>query len=256
VRIQILADLHRELNPAFDPPLVDADVVVLAGDVARGSDGVEWMRAKWASTPVIYVAGNHEFCNRWQNDFFTMPDALAELRAKAAGTNVHFLENDEVVIGDVRFLGCTLWTDFALFGQDVQDAVMTRVEKHMPEYAHAFINPEQRLRARDVLELHQASRRWLKERLYDYFEGSTIVVTHHAPSARSSSVWHVGDPLNPAFFSNLESLCDGERVRLWIHGHTHNSVDYEIKGTRIISNQRGYRHDGNDDFRGDLVVEA
>jgi predicted phosphodiesterase len=27
---------------------------------------------------------------------------------------------------------------------------------------------------------------------------------------------------------------------LWIHGHTHDPFDYEINGTRVICNPRGY----------------
>ena len=32
----------------------------------------------------------------------------------------------------------------------------------------------------------------------------------------------------------------GPPVSLWIHGHTHESFDYTVKGTRIVCNPRGY----------------
>jgi hypothetical protein len=45
--------------------------------------------------------------------------------------------------------------------------------------------------------------------------------------------------LNPAFASNLDYLM-GQGVKLWVHGHTHVAKDYELNGTRIVCNPRGY----------------
>jgi len=48
---------------------------------------------------------------------------------------------------------------------------------------------------------------------------------------------------------------DGDRAALWIHGHMHESYDYEIYGTRIACNPRGYAPEAlNLDFRPDWVV--
>jgi predicted phosphodiesterase len=33
-------------------------------------------------------------------------------------------------------------------------------------------------------------------------------------------------------------------ARLWIHGHTHDSFDYRLDGTRVVCNPRGYAKDG------------
>jgi len=42
-----------------------------------------------------------------------LQDAAAKIRDAARGTNVAFLDADAVpVIGGVRFLGFTLWTDY------------------------------------------------------------------------------------------------------------------------------------------------
>src|SRR5207245_1750395 len=94
-------------------PSVNADVVVLAGDVEVGHNGLNWIRAAIPQTPVIYVLGNHEFYGQ------TLPELTDELRQKANGTNVHVLENSRVDLGEVTFLGATLWTDFALNGDPV-----------------------------------------------------------------------------------------------------------------------------------------
>ena len=112
MRIHLLSDLHLEFAP-FDLPAVDADVVVLAGDVHTGRNGLKWIRSAIPETPVIYVLGNHEFYGQ------TLPKLTDELQVEAEGANVHVLENDRIEIAGVTFLGATLWTDFAVNGDPV-----------------------------------------------------------------------------------------------------------------------------------------
>ena len=63
VRIRYLSDLHMEFT-SYVPsrlPSVDEDVVVLAGDIGIGMDGIDWAREAFPDVPVIYVPGNHEY---------------------------------------------------------------------------------------------------------------------------------------------------------------------------------------------------
>ena len=60
MKIHILNDLHIEFG-AFEPPPTDADVVVLAGDIGVGLEGLHWAQSCFSDKPVIYVPGNHEF---------------------------------------------------------------------------------------------------------------------------------------------------------------------------------------------------
>jgi Icc-related predicted phosphoesterase len=88
------------------------------------------------------------------------------------------------------------------------------------------------------------------------FAGKTVVVTHHAPSSKSVPPRYAHDLLTPAFASNLDVLMDGDRTALWIHGHMHDPFDYEICGTRVVCNPRGYAPNAlTPDFRPDWVVE-
>lgn len=114
MRIAAFSDLHLEWfrkDEALPQLQTDADVVVLAGDIASGPDGVEWAKNAF-SQPVVIICGNHEHYKR------NLRETVRACRAAAAGSHVHFLENDAVVIGGVRFLGCTLWTDLDLWGED------------------------------------------------------------------------------------------------------------------------------------------
>ena len=111
VRLHVVSDLHVEFA-AFELPTVDADVVVLAGDVGQGTTGIRLAR-RWAGgRPVLFVAGNHEYYRH------ALPALTDQMRAEAAASPVQVLENDEVVLEGVRFLGCTLWSDFMAAGPD------------------------------------------------------------------------------------------------------------------------------------------
>jgi len=109
LRIHILCDLHIEFGD-FVPPVVGADVVVLAGDVHAKNRGLQWIFDQKFEVSVLYVLGNHEF---YREKF---PGLIDKLKMGAEGTNVHVLENDSVEIGGYRFLGCTLWSDMELLG--------------------------------------------------------------------------------------------------------------------------------------------
>lgn len=232
VRVHILSDLHLEFAD-FELPVTDADVVLLAGDIHLGREGRRWIRRHITDRPVIYVLGNHEFYRH------AIPKLTDDLRAETHGTHIHVLENEAVEIGGFTFLGCTLWTDFAIM-QNVRDAKWA-AEQDLADYQLIRHSPDfGRLRAGDTERMHIQSRVWLTERLAATNPRKAIVVTHHAPSARSIPPRHAGDLLNAAFCSRMDSFLAGSRVPLWVHGHTHHCVDYRIGETRVVSNQRGY----------------
>jgi Icc-related predicted phosphoesterase len=83
----------------------------------------------------------------------------------------------------------------------------------------------------------------------------TVVVTHHAPSARSEPPSQADSPLKSAFASNLDSLVESSGVPLWIHGHTHYNADYVLGSTRVLTNQRGYPEEISKGFNPALIVE-
>ncbi len=78
MKIQILSDLHLEFEN-FNFYNTDADVVVLAGDVHLGMNGVLWAKKAIQNQPVIYVLGNHEY---YRNAY---PKLLDKIRKEAEG---------------------------------------------------------------------------------------------------------------------------------------------------------------------------
>jgi predicted phosphodiesterase len=232
VRVHILSDLHLEFAP-FTPAPVDAEVVVLAGDIATGVRGIEWAAHTFRGLPVVYVLGNHEFYGQ------TAPDLVRKAQQHGAELGVHVLSDDSVMIGEVRFLGATLWTDFRLFGNSPSPALAA--QQGMTDFRRIRVSPRYRkLRPADTTLWHVRSRRWLTEALHTSVAGPTIVVTHHAPSIRSVAPHFASEELSAAYASDLEELVRGCGATLWVHGHTHHNVDYFLGHTRVVSNQRGY----------------
>jgi Icc-related predicted phosphoesterase len=230
--IRILSDLHVDVG-MVNLPQVEADVTVLAGDVRRGKAALTWIRNNLPERPVVYVLGNHEFYGG------AVPRLIEDFRRLCAGTNTHILENDTLIIDGVRFLGCTLWTDFRLFGDPAlagREAAMV-----MNDYRFIRVSPAfRRLTGRDTAGLHCRSRRWLTEQIDSVTTLPMVVVTHHAPSARSLHPEDAGKLIGAAYASNLDELIAASRAKLWIHGHIHRRTDYCIGTTRVISNPRGY----------------
>ena len=247
MRLHVLSDLHLEFAP-ISIPKTDADVVVLAGDIDVGLRGLNWINHHIPDRPVIYVLGNHEF---YHEDLIQLRRAVALI---AKDTNVQVLENSAVEIDGYSFLGCTLWTDFSLRGNP--EHAMDNAERLMNDFRLVKNGgSKQRLRARDVAQLHCASVAWLRDELKQHDPSTTVIVTHHAPSPRCEASQYLGAPLSPAFVANLDGIIEPSGVALWIHGHTHHNVDFTLGKTRVLSNQRGYASQKCPRFNPGLVVE-
>lgn len=238
MKLNILSDLHLGQS-VLPPPHTDADVVVLAGDIGRPEQAVPW--ASTLGKPVLYVPGNHEFYGN------SIAGAAAQLKHLCAGTLVRVLDDEEALIGGVRFLGSTLWTDFLLFGDgEGRTAAVGEALRFMRDYSRIRLDDatERLFTPLDSAMLFRRHAAWLARKLAQPHPGPTVVITHHAPSGHSIHPRFVGSLLNASFVSNAEHLAGGDRVQLWIHGHTHDSFDYQLNGTRVVCNPRGYARDG------------
>lgn len=225
VRINYFSDLHLEFGE-MDTPKVDADIIVAAGDIGISTQGVDWLNL--IDKPVVYIAGNHEY---YGGEFKQTQNAL---RSKCAGSNVHFLENNSFIYKNVRFLGCTLWTDLFIEGDEKAAGLSKTLNDFRKiNYAEDAFNIQQ------FSQLYRKSKQWLEKELAKPFAGRTIIVTHHAPSQ-----WSWNDSPNAlkklAYCNDLKELLHQYDVAAWFHGHVHSLGDYRIAGARILCNPRGY----------------
>lgn len=249
MRIRVLSDLHVDFG-TVTLPRVEADVTVLAGDICPGKSALTWIRSNFPEQPIIYVLGNHEFYGN------ATPKLIDDFRRMTEDTDIHVLENSQLNINGVRFLGCTLWTDFSLFGDP---AVAGReAASIMNDYRRIRVSPQfRRLTGIDTARLHARSTRWLRSQLDSMAQQPTIIVTHHAPSSRSLDPAESEELISAAYASNLDDLVRASHAKIWIHGHIHCPISYWIGGTRIVSNPRGYPDGPTDPFFDPaLVIEV
>lgn len=230
--LQIASDLHLERVPVrnrrdkyLDTTL--SDVLVLAGDIHRLDRIAEHFK-DWP-TPVVYVHGNHELYHR---DYHA---GIAQARDQLARTNIRFLEADEYVHEGVRFLGCCLWSDFAL--HDRAGLAMDLAEAYSPDHQIISAGTGGKFRPADARRIHRDSVAWLERRLREPFAGRTVVVTHYAPHAMSLG-YRAAQSSSAAFATDLGRLL--RWADLWVHGHIHRSCDYVWAGCRVVANPAGY----------------
>ncbi len=236
MNIQILSDLHFEAQGEIVIPQVESDLIVLAGDIGEGLDGIHWAlrQSRALGKPILYVFGNHEHYRQ------SFPGLITEAKLLCHGSDVHVLERNRYVKDGIRFLGCTLWTDFHLFGPELAHTCKEVARIYMPDYVSVIKQNQELLQPEDTFWLFEQSSKWLQHELDQDWQGKTVVATHHAPSNRSNDPRNADDPMSASFISNLDHLINCQNIDAWVHGHTHFNIDYLIRKTRVITNQRGY----------------
>lgn len=240
MNIRLYSDLHIEFED-FSVLTEGADVVVLAGDIDIGVKGVDWIERQNFTCPVIYVLGNHEYYKH------RYPSLIRKVKERAAGNNIHVLENESIEIDGVRFHGATLWTDFEIFGNPKVagyecQQVMRDFKKIRKEPSYS------KLRSIDVAIIHNQSLRWLSDSLSRSESPLNIVVTHHAPNIRSVPEHYRSDIVTAAYASDLSKFISEHNPNYWLHGHLHNSSNYHLGACNVLSNPKGYPGEVNDNF--------
>lgn len=241
MKLQLVSDLHLsqpELDGAYQLPKTDADVLVFAGDIANGMQrAIGWVerQVERLGIPGVFVAGNHEYYRG------VFPDALTQARAVVRNhVDLRILDCEQTAIGDIRILGCTLWTDFLLFGADEKDDARSAAEMVLADYQGTItVGNGEFLRADDTQAAHRRARQWLETQLAAPWSGKTVVVSHHGPH-RQLAHPAFGNHATAGFVSHLDELIARYHIDLWISGHTHYNHDLVDAGTRFVGNQRGY----------------
>jgi predicted phosphodiesterase len=235
MKIQFCSDLHLEMRPQdYKLAQTDADIIVLAGDVHVGINAIEFaiVESDRQKKPVIIIAGNHEF---YGHDYHHMLNKMTE--AAKHHPLVHFLENNEVVIDGVRFLGCTLWTDY--LGDDAKHEALNMAYCGRMLRDHVVIrNGAFNFAPVNAQKICHISKQYLTQKLDSHFPGKTIVVSHHGPSLACQHKHYKFSEISAAFVSNMDDLV--RKADLWVYGHSHSNLDTKVGDCRLVSNQQGY----------------
>lgn len=265
MKILCISDLHleferREKHKFYIPKNInkEIDVLILAGDISTGASAFtgryidRWL-IRNPNMHIIYVPGNHEYYGK---DLASVNEnLLGSARKRSLIVRAKKRKHDRVTkrvhvfttgksylkLGDYLFTGGTLWTDF----NDSNPLSMMQAKNFMNDYrVISGFTPEK------SVELHNRTLKEISNRLrYSYTGLKKIVVTHHAPSHLSVPDRYKSSTLNHAYYSNLDDFILSKDIDLWVHGHTHDSFDYNIGKTRVYCNPRGYvGHELNPNF--------
>jgi len=187
--------------------------------------------------------------------------ARRELARQCRDHGVVLLDPGVVDVGDVGFVGATLWIDFRLDPAPHAEAWAHHdIGALMPHFKGSIrhLTGERGLFTTGESARRHAAHRAFIERELARAEGEgvekVVVITHHAPSPICVRPWYRDSKINAAFASNLDDVIKRYRLRLWIHGHMHDRVDERIGATRIIANPHGFSLTEDADFEPDLIV--
>jgi Icc-related predicted phosphoesterase len=205
-------------------------------DARRFREFFQHVNDNWAH--VIYVMGNHEhYEGRWDRTESVLREEMQRY------PNIHFMEQDKLVIDDTVFLAASLWTD--LNNQDPITVMSARDMMNDYRRVRDFTKGAySKLMPSTTLAHHLSTKEWLRAQL-GLDKRRTVVVTHHTPSFQSVHDSFKHDVImNGAFANNMDDfIMDHEHIALWTHGHVHNCWDYDIGQTRIVCNPHGYPHE-------------
>ncbi|ALM85688.1 metallophosphoesterase [Bordetella sp. N] len=256
MRLQLLSDLHLEHNHDFvATPAPGADLLILAGDIGscRGSEPADMDTHDFAlrqfsprngwPTPVLYLPGNHEY------DRVDFDAVHARLRALCDELDIQWLERETLVVDGVRFVGTTLWADFDALAtpRDTMKQVLDKRGKafRAADFYLAKAATErdgQPFMAEQMRAQALACQEWLRAALAQPFDGTTVAVTHFAPTLASADPRYGVTPGTAGFCNSLDELLP--QADLWLHGHLHCAFDYVKDGCRVVANPLGYEDKG------------
>lgn len=269
MKIAVASDIHLEFGDIDLENTEGAEVLILGGDICVAADldmrdrrQTEMGFARYRSERfhdffercaekfphVIYIMGNHEY---YHSDFAT---ALVEMRRKLAHLpNLYILERDVKVIGDVTFIGGTLWTDMNNHDQltlyhmrtmmnDFRVITNSTTPVHFRTQEGEFKTRVGKFMPEDAVTEHVKMKQYIQSVVAGNRDTKYVVVGHHAPSRRSTHEMYANDTImNGGYSSDLDEFIeDHPQIQLWTHGHTHYPFDYVIGKTRVVCNPRGY----------------
>lgn len=273
MKIRVVSDLHLEFLPLEIPNNHDIDVLVLSGDIMTAIDlhdhSYEDYRYR-TNMPrpelsdryrdflhhcskhykhVIYVAGNHEFYNGYWNR------SIEHLKEECENySNIYFLEKDYKTIDGVTFVGCTLWTNMNKRNPMTIHSIATMFNDF--RLIRDDKNNYRKITTNQILDRHDEHMKFLSDsvKMFD----NIVVCTHMAPCVKSIHEHFKHDFHGNGFYHSelSEFILDNPKIKLWTHGHVHNSFDYMIGDTRVVCNPRGYAvYEPNTGFDSNHCIE-
>jgi len=260
MKIAFGSDIHLEFGGCV--PLLpegiddsDIDVLILAGDISvhrsystadsefllksadQGATDHFWRNVARRFKKVFYIPGNHEY---YYSEYSQLIPTIQKY-FEHYGWDKKITVSDRIseLIEDVHFVGTTLWTDF----NNADPMTLFSIKNMMSDF-YLIQHKDEKFSPEDALYYHCVQRDFIAREVAG--KDNVIVFTHHGPTYGSIHPKYKGNDfhtkmMNGAYVSNLENLIlDNPQIIHWIHGHTHEDLDYFCGETNIITNPRGY----------------
>jgi len=241
MKIHLMSDLHVEshLTELVAGAGRDDVLCLVAGDWANGDtikrDGYSKV-ANPHGVPIVTIRGNHE----WYDLNLHHHDTVHRKAAIAAGMTL--LDRERFELNSWTILGCTLWSNFELYGPRIAGAAGTEAHRCISDFGY-IRNGRKALAPLAAIAMYERDHAWLDEQLAACDPERTIVMTHFGPHPNSVHEIYRENPgatlMNP-YYANNTGLIEKYQPALWVHGHTHELLDYTVGRTRVFCNPRGY----------------
>lgn len=243
-KVRILSDIHLEFFP-LDLQYIGEDILILAGDISPDIEITKkFILSYLEKNPhpiVFFVLGNHDYYGHSMEEIH---QNMLNFQESIISKRFNYLQNSSVMYqdpdgnGDILFVGTTLWTD------------LSNGDKGVIGECQYYINDFRLIKnftGRDFIYAHDIAKNFLEECINSFDLNNRtdnckiVVISHHLPTYRSIDPSFSRSIVNPAFAcSDIDHLIGKNHVNIWIHGHTHRTIDYDHNGTRVICNPRGY----------------
>lgn len=223
----------------------NGEFLIVPGDAETKGKGPSFLRYAYPNHRIVYVPGNHEY---YGSSVAAMDD---QLREECEKHDIHFLQMNCIEIEGIRFCGCTLWTDFQLFGPENLDRAKTEAERYMNDYRAIYYADKKKgaISPTDTIKIHQEHLAWLQAQQAD------VVVTHHPPSYQGVQDCYKDSLLSACFASNLDHIVEQSGAKYWLCGHSHIAMRFKIGKTEVVMNCMGYPKEKVEGFDPGLVLE-
>lgn len=260
-KVLLGSDYHLEFfkgRNQYVPKFIGENVLVLAGDIQMGLTEDAWFTDLLEFRDVIYCCGNHEFYHEdlINLQYVYMPIWAARINEYAEKRGfkykLHALQNQSVEIGNAKFIGATLWTDF----NKNDNLIKLMASKGMNDYWMIKYGNRTDLTPNDIYNEHIRSLAYIEEELTKPTGKKIVLVTHHQLSYQAVHEQYRNprdSDFNYLFYSDLEHIL--EKCDYALAGHTHNSFDFQVGKCRVVVNPRGYKHQLNLEFKDDLLID-